>query len=142
MIRIYNLGTVLDGVAADASEANRTATIDLLARPYECDQGAVMAHMLRCRISLVQNSATEITAVLQVSKDGGSSYAPVSAGILAGTGVNTLHDYTLSRLHAEGDVIDFQLDVRGCTHAKVILAATGGVTADELSLSGIVVQEI
>ena len=115
-------GTVIDGIAANAAEASRTAVIDVHS-----------ASSIGFDVSLVWAAASALTVQLYKSADGGVTYARVpSIAVASGTG--TLSDYTASLAVSADDSTYLDLDVSNATHCMIIVGATGGGASDLISV--------
>ena len=115
-------GAIIDGVAANAAEASRTA-VCLVKSASEIGFG----------ISLTWGAATALTVQLFKSADDGNTYQRVpSLDILSGTG--TASDYTVSKAVTATDTLWVDTGVGNATHVKIIVAATSGGAGDLITV--------
>mgnify|MGYP001234813879 CR=1 FL=1 len=122
MLNIEKHGAVLDGVAANAAEASRTA--ELVVRH---------ASAVTFTVHLTQSAASALTATLYKSVDDGSNYAQVhSVSIASGTG--TASEYSVTESVAGSDTLCVDLDVSAATHVKIIVSATDGGEDDLITV--------
>lgn len=119
----FFFGTPVDGVAANAAAALRTATLDVI----RFAQLAVV-------IDLSQSAATALTMTMAASVDGGTTYGDVqSMSVSSGTG--TLSDMTWTKA-VSGDVtITLDLPVVAYSNVQLVFAATGGGASDLITVT-------
>ena len=115
-------GSIIDGIAASAAEASRTAICNVAS-----------ADSIGFGIDLAWVAATAITVQLFKSADGGVTYQRVpSLDISSGTG--TASDYTVSKGVSATDTLWVDLGVGNATHVKIIVGATGGGATDLITV--------
>lgn len=122
-----SLGTLLNGVAANAAAASRTAEID-----------CTTFSNLGLTVALTRVAATALLVSLYRSYDGGTTYGLIQSGALGAGGVDTLSDYSMSKDVSSGSVsIDLgPFDMRNADKFKIVVSTTAGGASDLITVSG------
>ena len=118
-------GAVIDGVAANAAESERTAIID-----------ARVADNIGLSVEITQSAASAVSAAIYKSANNGASFARVPS-ISISSGAGTARDYTLTKAITGSDTVWMDIDTRNCDYVKVIVSATGGGASDLLTVYAI-----
>lgn len=119
---VHQLGTKLNDVAANASEADRTAIVDVT-RFFKV--GGIL--------SLTHSAATKLVGKIYLSPDEGTTWGQVHSGNIV-TGVNDLSGYSVSKDVSGNDSFWWSLEVEEANRLKFIASATGGGASDLLKL--------
>ena len=121
----YNL---IDGVALNASAANRTMTATL----WRNWSKALVFY------DLDRTDATDLTATFLCSPGGGNFYARKSVSISSGEGTLSTFSYTTGTISADTSGY-IEADVRGCQAIRMVWAGTSGGANDILNVQVTVV---
>lgn len=134
------LGTLIDAVADDAAEADRTAIVQVFG--FDSNSGHHRnGDRLRWTAILDYAAVTRVDIDAYVSVDGGTTYGLVQSQTLS-SGTATLNDYQQQKASGAGGLsIDGFIDVKGATHAKIVLTPQGGAGGDTLSLIASLTEE-
>ena len=117
-----NLHVLLDGVAANAAEASRTAEVNVI------NSASIGFSMSTTRVA-----HTAISMTIFKSADGGTTYARVpSVAVSAGAG--TASDYTVTKTTAVSDTLWIDTGCESCTNVRVVCSATAGGATDLITL--------
>lgn len=118
----------LDGVALNASEVNRTLTLEL---DWSYAKVRVIAKLSR-------TAATDFQAAAEGTIDG-TAYAPVMSRSIS-SGTSTLSDLTDQKTGITGDAdLHLEYDVAGLRKLKIVFSGTSGGGSDTVDAYAVAV---
>ena len=123
-LAVEQLGTFLDAIAADDTEANRTFTVDV-------EKGSFFGYSS----AVTQSAASASVIDWYGSVDGGTTYGKIQSEAVSG-GVATQTDFKHSNAVAADETYCSQIGCASYTHLKGIWSATSGNSGDIITLKG------